>query len=281
MQKVEESIVYIPFAEIADPHFTPDQLAVEYAKVVENMKTDFWKSNYEGLVALRVFNKFHFDFLCSKLDDVDLGIKRCLDSLRSGILKLALLFMQELAGLSPAQAGPTRGEQLKSYLPKIIPLLLLKLMDAKKFIVKEVGACLNNIATYSWSVEVVASLCEQCLGPSAKNPVWIDNTMTYIEMILHLHMNKEFVVACRGFLFAALAGELKTMRKALIRRVTDIMAGVKKCCGPDTLPAIMKDSGIVEAEVAKLLALTSEKPPEAKKLGFKAYIQSVNGGAKQ
>ena len=271
----EEKVIYIPYESLANPHHADlAAISANYLNALGLVKTDHWKNQYEGLEQLRILNKFYFMFLCSKLDELDPWIKMHLDSLRSGILKMALLFVQELAdaGADPSEG---RADALKTYLPKLVPTLLIKLLDAKKFIVKEVETCFKNVVTISCSPEVVISLCEQCFTGVAKGTTWSDNVMTYLEMALIAKGDHELLERCKEPLFKTFLEALGTARKGMSKRVESMIGLLSKNSGPEAVANAIKTANITEPSQAKLLSILSGKGEEKKKPeGIKAFLQS-------
>ncbi len=272
----EDKVIYTPYESLPNPNLTDP--SPQYSNALALLKTELWKNNYEGLEQLRILNKYNFPFLCTKLDELDPFIKLHLDSLRSGVLKMTLLFIQELAGsgADPSEAA-ARSDALRSYLPKLIPALFVKLLDSKKFIVKEVETCLTKVVTFSCSPEVVISLCEQCFTGIAKGTTWSDNVIAYLEAAINAKASLELLEKIKLHLMRTLVDALGTTRKAMIRKVESILGTLKKTCGPEALVNAIKTSGLSEAEQVKLQAAMAVKGEEKKKPegGLKAYIQSM------
>jgi len=272
----EEKIIYTPYESLANPHYSESDLPAVMDKILELLKTDHWKNNSDALEQLRILNKYYFLFLITKLDDLDPLIKVTIESLRSGVLKMTLLFLQELAGLNISEYE-IRSEALKSYLPKIIPLILIKLLDAKKFISKEAENCMKNVAIVSLSPEVLSTLCNECFAYSGRGAQWNDNVMTYIEMGINQHANFMILEKCKAELFKVISDALNTTRKVMIRQVENIMGILKKKCGPEKVSESIKSSGLAAPDQAKLEEILAGKTQVKKKPegGLKAFLQSV------
>ena len=95
----DEKVVYTNYVDLVNPNFTEPKLNEVYENTLKMLKFDVWKDNYKALEQLRILNKFYFSFLCTKLNEIDAYVKDCLDSLRSGILQMEVLFIQEVDGL--------------------------------------------------------------------------------------------------------------------------------------------------------------------------------------
>lgn len=272
----EEKVVYTPYKELADPKLTEDKLKDTYLTVITLLESLKWKDNYEALESLRILNKFYFGYLSTKLEEIDPYIQTHLDSLRSGLLKMALLFTQEVAG-SEAGAGESaiRSAALKSYLPKQIPILLMKLLDAKKFIVKEAEIAMESVCTMSCSPEVIIALCEQCFTGLSKGTTFADNVIGYLELGLQSHASKELWDDCNSQLVVTLGQAVNTGRKQMLKKVSSILATLKKVCGEEAVLANIKGANLAKIEEQKLEELLAGKEGKKKPdLSFKAFLQA-------
>jgi len=276
MQPEEEKVIYTPYEELADPKFTEDKLNEGYLFIIAQLESDKWKDNYIALEELRILNKFYFGYLCTKLEEIDPYIRVHLDSLRSGLLKMSLLFLEELAGskTKPSETA-IRSASLKNYLPKQIPILLMKLLDAKKFIVKEVEVVMECISTISCSPEVIITLCEQYFTGISRGTVFADNVMKYLEMGIKAKVNKEIWEECKTQIMLTLGQAVDTGRKKMMKEVSSILTTLKKSCGEEIILASIKNTAIPKHEQQKLEDLLAGKGEEKKKpdSGFKTFLQ--------
>lgn len=277
MIQEDEKVVYTPYAELPNPKLAVDTLDEHFLGLVALFESEGWKDNHSALEQLRVLNKFYFEYLCTKLDEVDPYVQVHLNSLRSGLLKTALLFMQELAG-SEADAGEcaVRSASLKGYLPRQIPVLLAKLLDAKKFIVKEAELALKNVAAKVCGPEVIVALCEQCFTGISKGTLFADNVMEYLELGVGARMSGDMWESCKLPLVVTLGHAVSTGRKHMVKKASSILAALKKTCGEEAVLAAVKGADVAKAEQQKLQELLAGKGEEKKKpdSGFKAFLQS-------
>eukprot|EP00826_Nyctotherus_ovalis_P004181 TRINITY_DN10879_c0_g1_i13.p1 TRINITY_DN10879_c0_g1~~TRINITY_DN10879_c0_g1_i13.p1 ORF type:complete len:205 (+),score=74.20 TRINITY_DN10879_c0_g1_i13:73-687(+) len=192
-------------------------------------------------------------------------------------LKTALLFMQELAGSeADVSEHATRSASLKSYLPRQIPVLLARLLDAKKFIAKEADLALKNVATKTCGPEVIAALCEQCFTGISKGTLFADNVMDYLESGVGTKMSGEAWESCKQPLMLTLGQAVNTGRKQMVKKAGSILAALKKSCGEEAVLAAIKGAAMPKVEEQKLVELLAGKGEEKKKpdSGFKAFLQS-------
>lgn len=276
----EEKVVYTPYKELADPKLTEDKLNDAYLTIIASFESSKWKDNYDALESLRILNKFYFGYLSTKLEEVDPYIQTHLDSLRSGLLKMALLFVQEVAGSEVGTSeSAIRSAALKTYLPKQIPILLMKLLDAKKFIVKEADIAMKSVCTISCSPEVIIALCEQCFTGASKGTTFADNTIAYLELGLQSQLSKELWENCNTQLIMTLGQAVNTGRKQMLKKVSSILAILKKGCGEEVVSASIKGANLAKVEEQKLEELLIGKEEKKKpNLGFKAFLQAKKDG---
>jgi len=272
----EEKIIYADYNSIADPHYNLEQLNNEYEKIKLNLASAHWKNNDDALEQLRVLSKYYFEFLSARMNELNESFIMSIESLRSGIAKLALLFLQELVGIP---GSVPRGLNLSSYLPNVIPLLFHKLLDAKKFIVKEVDICLRNIVNSSISEEVINIICEQSFAAGIKNAIWTDNVFKYLELLVTSYAGYPIIPKCKDKLFTAFGTALETGRKPLIKRVNKMISEIKVKEGIENVLNNIKTSNIKETHVQMLIDVLQEKVAHGSKPegGIKAFIQNMKG----
>ena len=273
----DEKVVYTNYIDLVNPNFAEPKLNEVYGETLNMLKIDFWKDNYKALEQLRIFNKFYFSFLCTKLNEIDPYVKVCLDSLRSGILKMALLFIQEVAGLECKDSEiASRSECLKGYLPGLLQILFIKILDPKRFIVKEAETCLKSIATKSCSAEVVNTFCEQCFVGIGKGTSHSDNVMNYLEIAIVKNANTELWEATKTSLMPIMAEAVNTGRNQMHKKVTSILSSLKNVCGKEPIAAAIMGLGAPKTTEQKLKELLDGKGATKKKPdgGFKAFLQS-------
>lgn len=124
-------------------------------------QSEDWREQYGTINQLRILNKYHFECFEAKIDSFCDFVKSQVESLRSNLIKNALILVREVF-------SKKRDREMASFAKSILPSVLVKAIYEKNFIAQEAKKCIQGaIANFPYP-ETIDALVEGC---QSKNPI--------------------------------------------------------------------------------------------------------------
>ncbi len=197
--------------------------------------SDDWRKQYDAVNQLRVLNKFHKEFLSTRLsqDTIGIFIKAQVDNLRSNLSKNALLLVQEVF-------SDVRGNEIAGFIRLVVPTVLIKTDFEKNFIAQEakkIMTCVSNDCPYSESIDVLVEGCQ------TKNGILAESAIGYLAVLVKL-MEPGYYLECgesvRGLL-KQMNMEIDGKRMKMKKTAERICKDIKNKVGQEQIQIILSN----------------------------------------
>ena len=206
------SLVYTTYENLVDIYQVEDQLEPIIDGLLLRLDSEAdWKSHFEMLEHLRIFNKFHYLDLHPKLTGFAEFIIQNLDSLRSGLVKEGLIFLREVILNSKTKELP------QEFLSKVVPVLIDKSHSDKGFIRTEAKKVVKDLETCCAGDATVVVFSMKSFDKNAA--ICEFSFQTLCEIIKNLGVDLQFKLTL---------GSCKALFRALIKALEGRRAVMKK-----------------------------------------------------
>lgn len=262
--------IYTNYADLVDVYQSHGNIGLALEKLVGmniNSKAD-WKVQFQLLEHLRILNKYHYAELNPKLFGFTDFIIQCIESIRSNLIKEALLLLQEL--FPNARMVPLPDE----FIGKIVPVLCEKAVSDKGFIKIEARKAVKELELWCAGDASIIALAAKSSDKNAAICEFAFQTLCQSVKNLGDELHYKLTLGGCKVLFRAVLKALEGKRAVMKKQSEEIWLRLKTLLQKEcTIESFLEDKiGLTREEVHLLMQVKSEKKTAAK-MNLQSFIK--------